>query len=461
MASASGGQLAAASTPPRLGIAPPCRLRQQPSSKRSRACCPKLRASASAASAGSLPEPMAAGASLPRRLGAALSSPQDREIALVALPALVGLMMEPLVNAFNAGLVGHLGTHQLSAVSLGSIALNSVTFLFSFLLFLTVPEIAAAAAKKDDEQRALVLHMGVPGAAAASTAASFASCSVLLAMLVARGRVRVSHLLQPPSPGAVLPILQRGMVLGMRNMVSFGMILFASTLSARMGSAFQASFEVIRQLWMLTMPFFECLNVAAQSLCATSLGKEVMMALPLVCAFFPIDAAGAILDGSLLAAKQSNFMSAVQIGGSVVQYGALAYVAGTGNVTVLGVWVTIKLMSVTRLVGGLWRNFASDKSAYLVTPAAPAPLTAAAPGSSSPAAPAAAAAVASQVASATTNGAVHALAAPASPSHGAASEGHAVVAAAVAASAVPALGAVAELAAAAVAAPVPEAAVRA
>lgn len=37
------------------------------------------------------------------------------------------------------------------------------------------------------------------------------------------------------------------------------------------------------------------------------------MSLPLICIFFPIDAAGSILDGSLLAAKQSNYTAAVQV----------------------------------------------------------------------------------------------------------------------------------------------------
>ncbi len=48
------------------------------------------------------------------------------------------------------------------------------------------------------------------------------------------------------------------------------------------------------------------------------------MALPLICAFFPIDALASIMDGSLLAAKQSNYMSATQIGGALMQYVVLA-----------------------------------------------------------------------------------------------------------------------------------------
>ncbi|GIL61784.1 hypothetical protein Vafri_16168 [Volvox africanus] len=85
-----------------------------------------------------------------------LSSPHDKEILAVAFPAFVGLALEPAVSAFNAGMVGHLGTNQLSAVSLGTMVLNSFTFLFSFLLYLTIPEIAEAVAKEDDDEVSLV-----------------------------------------------------------------------------------------------------------------------------------------------------------------------------------------------------------------------------------------------------------------------------------------------------------------
>lgn len=46
-------------------------------------------------------------------------------------------------------MVGHLGTQQLGAVSLGSLAISFATFLFSFLLFLTTPRVAAAMVSGD------------------------------------------------------------------------------------------------------------------------------------------------------------------------------------------------------------------------------------------------------------------------------------------------------------------------
>ncbi|GIL85991.1 hypothetical protein Vretimale_9034 [Volvox reticuliferus] len=441
-----------------------------------------------------------------QRVQNVLSSPHDKEIFAVAFPAFLGLSLEPFVNAFNAGMVGHLGTHQLSAVSLGSTVFNSFAFLFSFLLYLTIPEIAAAAAKGDDDEvsrvtshslwvalgcglltavalgfgaphivaalkppepdvvaqaaqyimiRALtipavllgfvstavfrgfkdtrtpllgtgtsvavsfclhvlllnVLHLDVAGAAIAAALASCSSCCVMMGELVRRGKLRLRHMATPPPLAVVLPILERGAVLSIRNMVSFGMIVFASTICVRMGSAFQASFEVIRQMWMLTMPFFECLGVATQSLCATALGQQdrvaarqvlnrllvlstflgalagsavwllhepltafftkdpavvahVLMALPLICAVCPIDAAGSIMDGALMAAKRSNYMSAVQIVGSAVQYCILVGIASSGKVDAFSVWAAIKVMAATRILGGVFGIILSRKSPY-------------------------------------------------------------------------------------------------
>ncbi|GLI71113.1 hypothetical protein VaNZ11_016204 [Volvox africanus] len=435
-----------------------------------------------------------------------ITSPYDKEIWAVALPALVAMLLEPVMNAINAGLVGHLGTQQLSAMSLGSLAVSFCTFFYTFLLFLTVPEIAAAVVKRNDDEvscivanslwiavvcgfssaaamflgaeaivgmlkppeaavaefatdyikiRSLgipvvllgfvatavfrgfkdtrtplfgalvsatislglnvlflyVLRMGVVGSAVATTVAQSVSCALLLGALLGGGKVQPRHLSRPPPLTAVLPTLKLGAVLGARNMISFGMVIYASALSIRLGSTHQASFEVLRQMWLLAIQFFECLNVATQALCASYLGKEdrvsaksllnrlltlgvgvgamsgaavwllhvpfiafftrdpvvvahVLAALPMLCLFFPIDAAAAIMDGSLLAAKQSNYMSAVQIAGSVVQYFVLAYLAAAGNINSLTVWSALKILIVCRVVGGVMRNYYSPKSGY-------------------------------------------------------------------------------------------------
>jgi Na+-driven multidrug efflux pump len=46
-------------------------------------------------------------------------------------------------------MIGRLGTQQLGAVSVASMVTGLCTFLFSFLLFLTTPEVAGAVGQKD------------------------------------------------------------------------------------------------------------------------------------------------------------------------------------------------------------------------------------------------------------------------------------------------------------------------
>ncbi len=76
--------------------------------------------------------------------------------------------------------------------------------------------------------------------------------------------------------------------------------------------------------------------------------------LPLICAFLPIDAAASIMDGSLVAAKQTTYMSAVQIGATVVQFALLTYLARSDGVTTLTVWTVVKVGREIETAGAGW-----------------------------------------------------------------------------------------------------------
>ncbi|KAF5829360.1 hypothetical protein DUNSADRAFT_16194 [Dunaliella salina] len=89
-----------------------------------------------------------------------------------------------------------------------------------------------------------------------------------------------------------------------------------------------------------------------------------MLTLPLVCALFPLDAAASILDGSLLAAKQTDYMSYVQIVASVLQYCTLVYLSANSLVNNLTIWSVLKVLSLFRCVGGVYRDWFSKDSAY-------------------------------------------------------------------------------------------------
>lgn len=69
-----------------------------------------------------------------------------------------------------AAVLGHLGTQQLGAVSLASLATSLATYIFSFLVFLTTPRIAAAHAHGDSKQVSRLAAVGLWLAAVTGTA---------------------------------------------------------------------------------------------------------------------------------------------------------------------------------------------------------------------------------------------------------------------------------------------------
>ncbi|GAX82713.1 hypothetical protein CEUSTIGMA_g10139.t1 [Chlamydomonas eustigma] len=256
------------------------------------------------------------------------------------------------------------------------------------------------------------LGWGVAGAALATTMASCISTCIMMWLLFSKGMVKGTDIVAPPSFLALLPLMRAGLPLMLRNLTSLGMVLFASTLCVRAGAAYQAGFEVVRIVWIFTIQFFECLNVATQSLCASYLGKgdveraqgvlmrlavlatavggvaglalflgqvpmtqlftsdvavvaQVLMALPMVAFFLPVDALSSIMDGGLMAAKQTDYLSYIQIAGSGIQYLALLWIGTNSLVSVFSVWSCLKVLTVFRLSGGIFRNFFSHQSGYL------------------------------------------------------------------------------------------------
>ena len=52
------------------------------------------------------------------------------------------------------------------------------------------------------------------------------------------------------------------------------MIVYANILASRIGYVAQASFEIMRQLWLLMFVFYECFNGAVQAMVASSFGTK-------------------------------------------------------------------------------------------------------------------------------------------------------------------------------------------
>ena len=81
---------------------------------------------------------------------APLTPSLDGEIARLLLPALAAVFLEPAMQVVDTALVGgKLGTAALAALGLSNLVYFFATVLFSFLLVVTTPAVAAAEAKGD------------------------------------------------------------------------------------------------------------------------------------------------------------------------------------------------------------------------------------------------------------------------------------------------------------------------
>jgi putative MATE family efflux protein len=71
-----------------------------------------------------------------------LRSPHDREILMLALPALGALAAEPLYLLADTAMVGHLGTEQLAALAIAGTLIIGAFTLFNFLTYGTTAQVA-------------------------------------------------------------------------------------------------------------------------------------------------------------------------------------------------------------------------------------------------------------------------------------------------------------------------------
>jgi putative MATE family efflux protein len=71
-----------------------------------------------------------------------LRSPYDREILVLALPALGALAAEPLPALADTAIIGHLGTTELAALALAFAVLTTIFSLFIFLTYGTTSQVA-------------------------------------------------------------------------------------------------------------------------------------------------------------------------------------------------------------------------------------------------------------------------------------------------------------------------------
>lgn len=82
--------------------------------------------------------------SFARRVAEAVSSPHDRPILDLAVPALAGLAADPLVSLVDTAYVGQVGTIELAALGINASVFSMTFLIFNFLAHGTTPRVGQA-----------------------------------------------------------------------------------------------------------------------------------------------------------------------------------------------------------------------------------------------------------------------------------------------------------------------------
>lgn len=209
-----------------------------------------------------------------------------------------------------------------------------------------------------------------------------------------------------PKWAVLKPFLTQGVAVSVRTLTVIGVIMSSTSVLARIDAVSQASHEILRQLWIFLFQFIECINISNQSIVATALGSKdfayafqvvkrhlayavsivsvcallvltfqvqlaslftsdaaviamVATTMPLLTAFFPLDAMSSILDGTLTAAGQATWTAKNATVGSLATFAILTCADMTTQMTVLKVWMCLKMMTVFRLPLLVHRTFRS------------------------------------------------------------------------------------------------------
>eukprot|EP01024_Parvocaulis_polyphysoides_P075773 TRINITY_DN98078_c0_g1_i1.p1 TRINITY_DN98078_c0_g1~~TRINITY_DN98078_c0_g1_i1.p1 ORF type:complete len:169 (+),score=2.65 TRINITY_DN98078_c0_g1_i1:29-535(+) len=70
------------------------------------------------------------------------SSDYDNEILKILFPTILTMSLDPALSLIDASLVARLGSAQLAGVGMSAVQIALLTNLFTFLMILTVPQVA-------------------------------------------------------------------------------------------------------------------------------------------------------------------------------------------------------------------------------------------------------------------------------------------------------------------------------
>lgn len=117
----------------------------------------------------------------------------NRTIIALSVPVMLSLVAEPITGVVDTAFIAQLGTDPLAALGVGTAALSTIFWIFTFLGISTQTEVARALGRGDRQRGAqitgLALLMGV-GFSLALIVMVFPGASLLSALLGADGAVR-------------------------------------------------------------------------------------------------------------------------------------------------------------------------------------------------------------------------------------------------------------------------------
>jgi Na+-driven multidrug efflux pump len=228
----------------------------------------------------------------------------DREIAVLAVPALGALLADPLLSLVDTAFVGHLGAAALGALGVAVAAFEVVFFAFTFLEYGTTARVARAVGADDREgasraaitalvlaaacgmvvalllgwgAEAVVRAMGASaevrtGAAWGTVAAQWLGAGLFVYLLTVRHRVRLGIHLALPDRAETAAFLRAAAHLAVRSGSLLAVFTLATAVAAQVSDAAVAAHQVVFQVWLFLALGLDALAVAGQAMVGARLG---------------------------------------------------------------------------------------------------------------------------------------------------------------------------------------------
>ena len=246
---------------------------------------------------------------------------------------------------------------------------------------------------------------GVEGAGYAAAISQYIAAFTIMAVLERRGQLSFRDLLQFPSISDALPYIKMTPSVALSSVAALAPMLASSSIATNLGADQLAAHTVLRQLSSFWLQVFMAYNATAHSMIASSLSSrnrrqgmenasclmkrissfalgtsiplaivlyivrgylpgiftdnnlvnnDVLIVLPLLLVFMPLDALQLSIEGSILGAADTQWIAKRTLVSSLLSLIALA-AASHSDTDLTTLWICLKLLNFAALGFDLWR----------------------------------------------------------------------------------------------------------